>query len=185
MRYFVPQEPSDLDTRRVLRTLGKLNDRPLRGKEEKIVREVDVWVKFMKKEERAIFKCYYEARSKARMQSHVRNLDFVRDNLIEGNRDLTKSVWNVFLDTLVELECDIDWLVRVIKIHPEHPGKGNSYKIPSKDKDRLGHIKQMNARKNWRAGFRAMYAPMYGFEVPSRLADERVARLSVIEGGVR
>lgn len=148
------------------------------------MRETGVYVKFMKREEREIFACYYEALSKAKMPGQRDNLEHVRANLIEGNRDLTKKVWNNFLENLMRLDCDYDGLLQVLKTHPTDPGKGNCYKIPSKDKDQFGHMKQMRARSKFRAQFREMYAPSYGFDPKLDLEEERPT-LSVIEGGIR
>ena len=148
------------------------------------MRIAGAYVKFMKREEREIFACYYEALSKAKMPGQRDTLEFVRVNLIEGNRDLTTRVWDHFLDILLRLNCDYDGLLRVLKEHPTDPGKGNCYKIPSKEKDQFGHMKQMRTRSKWRAQYREMYAPLYGFDPKLDLEEERPT-LSVIEGGVR
>jgi hypothetical protein len=98
------------------------------------------------------------------MNSHIRNLDYVQQNVIEGDNDMSTNVWVCFLDTLVELSVNVDRFLAIIKVHPVHPGKGHSYKIPSKDKDLMGYIKAMTKRRKWRALFREQSAWKYGID---------------------
>jgi len=155
---------------------------------DKLMREANGFAKFQKQEEREIFPCYYEARSKARMGSHVRNLDYVQQNVIEGDNDMSTNVWSCFLDTLLELSVNVDRFLEVIKVHPVHPGKGHSYKIPSIEKDKLGHMKAMNKRRKWRALFREQSAWKYGIDPKvdniESVRPKSTAQLQIVKGRV-
>ena len=131
----------------------------------------------LKREEHAMFDCYYEALALARMDAQRRNLEYVRMNLIEGTNDLTIGVFENFLNVCAELGCPSALhLVETIKIHPVHPGKGHGYKIPSKETDPIGHATARAKRNSWRANFRLVH---------EQSGSQMKPRLRVIDGGVR
>lgn len=140
------------------------------------------YAKAQKREERAIFECYYKANAVARMDGHLKNLRLVRENLIEGDNDLTVSVWKNFVNTCQELRIDMDHMSNVVKI-PEDPGKGNGYRIPSKEKDLMGHIRKKQHRLRWREQFRREFEELYGNPSFEPVPQER-PQLHVVKSGV-
>lgn len=110
-----------------------------------------------KREEKAIFQCYFEAVGKAKMDGHKRNLGLVQKNMIEGNNDLTIKVWEHFLNVCDELDVNLDPIFNIVKLHPQDLGKGNGYRIPSKETDLLGYTKKRQRRRQWREEFRKHY----------------------------
>jgi len=113
-----------------------------------------------KREERAIFQCYFRAINEAHKDSHRENLRLVRENMIEGDNDLTIDVWKNFLNVCEELRIDVAPITDIVKINKEHPGKGNGYRIPRKEKDQIGYLKKLQRRREWRELFRNEF----GFE---------------------
>lgn len=110
-----------------------------------------------KKEEESIFKCYYRAHRLAKMDGHKKNLELVRENLIDGENDLTIKVWENFLNVCVELDIDMDPMFEAISTHPTDMGKGNGYRIPSKDVNIIEHMKKRQRRIRWRETYRRKY----------------------------
>jgi hypothetical protein len=111
-----------------------------------------------KREEKAIFDCYYESLKNATMDGQRDNLEYVRINLIEGTNDLTIKVFENFLNVCVELNCSsASHLLEVLTFHPVHKGKGHGYKIPSKTKDPIGHAMARSSRNEWRMQFRMVH----------------------------
>ncbi len=121
------------------------------------MRQTENFVYFTKREERAIFECYYEALKIARMDGHRRNLELVREFLIDGDGTLTVKVFDYFLNTIAQLGIDVTPMERSLKEHPNDPGKGACYRIPNKKKDRMGHTKAMATRRRWRDGFKELF----------------------------
>ena len=110
-----------------------------------------------KREERGIFNCYYQAIRVAHMDGHRKTLQLVRENMIEGDNDLTIDVWNNFLNVCKELRVDTRPITDVVRIHPSDPGKGNGYRIPRKEVDMVGHVKMIERRREWRKRFRCHF----------------------------
>lgn len=139
-----------------------------------------------KREEREMFRCYYEAIEKARMDSHRKNLEMVRENLIHGPNDLRVKVFENFLNVCVELtHVEILPLLDIVKFHPAHAGKGHGYKIPSKTKDPIGHAKARAIRTEWRKEFRIEFETD-GIGISNNEdVQTRMSKLRVINGGVR
>jgi len=134
-----------------------------------------------KREEQAMFRCYYQAVPLAKMDGHRNNLELVRENLIEGDNDLTVHVFENFLNVCFELQ--VPGLIRLldtIKMSPIHPGKGNGYRIPSKHKDLIGYTRARSVRQKWRAKLRATYG---GEEVTGADKIEQM-KLRLVQGGV-
>ena len=151
------------------------------------MRQANGYVYFTKKEERAVFRCYFEAIGKARFDGQRKNLDYVRRYLIEGVGTLTVEVWENFTEVLIQLGCDVNELCDILKEHPSDPGKGACYRIPNKSKDAAGHMKAMAKRRQWRNHF-IEYFEMCGTGPKMSLDELRVhanrIKLRVIDGGV-
>ncbi len=134
-----------------------------------------------KREEDVIFECYYEAICVAKMDGQRENLRLVRENLIEGDNDLTVKVWENFLQVCYELNVDLDRLIDTVKMHPSDFGKGNGYRIPSKNVNLFEHLKKRQRRNNWRADFRKKYERTGAYEIIQKL---RQPKLHVVDGGI-
>jgi hypothetical protein len=149
------------------------------------VRYIKGHAQAQKREEREMFRCYYEAIEHVRMDSHRTNLNLVRENLIYGPNDLTIKVFENFLNVCGEMCVDVLPLIDVLKFHPIHPGKGNGYKIPSQKKYPIEHAKARAIRTNWRREFRIEFETAGIDILIHEDIQTRMSKLRVINGGVR
>ena len=119
------------------------------------------YVYFTKKEEREIFRCYYIAVERARFDGQRKNLEYVRRYLIDGVGTIRTSIWENFIEVVIQLGIDMSSLGNAIHQSKTHPGKGASYRIPNKTKDPVGNMKALAKRRSWRNDFKANYGNEY------------------------
>ena len=134
-----------------------------------------------KREERLIFDCYYQAIRLAKMDGQLENLRLVRENLIEGDNDLTVKVWENFVQVCYELRIDLDPLIDGVKLHPFDTGKGNGYRIPSKKVDLFGHLKKRQRRNTWRANWRREFEGDQSYKIIQQMRHQE---LRLVEVGI-